>query len=386
MSRKILLFGILVLLAGCQLTEREAVLKPLPEGQAFTYMELLARARSTAAAGLEAFYVDAWVELEGTAASLEQTARFLPKSSEIPVAVKDRIGSETEQLRLDALKLGEAAHAKNAKAVNEALQRINLRIRELRPEDRSPPPMAPPKVEATSFQATQPETPKKSLYEIGEKVDPNGTGRFYKGREIAPVMSYHGAGWLERPERDQEEHTSKLLPPLKMKAGDVVVDMGSGSGYYTVRLSKIVGDKGKVHAVDVQPEMLAILGKRLKNEKITNVELVKGTETDPKLPANSVDLILMVDVYHEFTHPYEMTEAMVKSLKPGGRLVFVEFRLEDEKVPILTLHRMAEKQVLKEMAPFPLRHVETQKHLPWQHVIIFEKKVAEPEKKSARNV
>ena len=142
----------------------------------------------------------------------------------------------------------------------------------------------------------------------------------------------------------------------------------------SVKLSALVGDKGKVYAIDVQPEMLDILKKRLKSEKIANVELTLGTEKDPKLPANSVDLILMVDVYHEFTHPYEMTGAMVKSLKPGGRLVFVEFRLEDEKVPILTLHRMAEKQVVKEMEPFPLRHVETQKHLPWQHVIIFEKK------------
>ena len=216
--------------------------------------------------------------------------------------------------------------------------------------------------------------PKKNLYEIGEKRDPNGTGRFYMGREIAPVMSWHGAGWLERPEREKEEHTSKLLPPLKIKAGDTVVDMGAGSGYYTVKLSALVGDKGKVYAIDVQPEMLDILKKRLKSEKIANVELTLGTDKDPKLPANSVDLILMVDVYHEFTHPYEMTGAMVKSLKPGGRLVFVEFRLEDEKVPILTLHRMAEKQVVKEMEPFPLRHVETQKHLPWQHVIIFEKK------------
>jgi ubiquinone/menaquinone biosynthesis C-methylase UbiE len=194
------------------------------------------------------------------------------------------------------------------------------------------------------------------------------------GREIAPVMSYHGAGWLERPERDKEEHTSKLLPPLKMKPGDVVVDMGSGSGYYTVRLTEIVGPKGKVYAVDVQPEMLAILGKRLKQQKIDNVVLVRGTATNPKLPDNSVDLILLVDVYHEFTHPYEMTEAMVKSLKVGGRLVFVEFRLEDENVPILTLHRMGEIQVRKEMAPFALRHLETQRHLPWQHVIIFEKK------------
>ena len=114
---------------------------------------------------------------------------------------------------------------------------------------------------------------------------------------------------------------------------------------------------------------------------VTNIKPILSNQGDTKLPKGTVDLILMVDVYHEFTHPYEMTEAMVKSLKPGGRLVFVEFRLEDEKVPILTLHRMAEKQVLKEMAPFPLRHVETLKHLPWQHVIIFEKKVGEPEKK-----
>jgi ubiquinone/menaquinone biosynthesis C-methylase UbiE len=220
----------------------------------------------------------------------------------------------------------------------------------------------------------QPEPAKPKRYEYREKTDINGTGKWYMNREIAPVMSYHGAGWLERPEREKEEHASKLYPPLKIKAGDAVCDMGAGSGYHTMRLSDLVGDKGKVYAVDVQPEMLEILDKRLKDKKITNVELVKGTETDPKLPAKAIDLLLMVDVYHEFTHPYEMTEAMVKSLKPGGRLVFVEFRLEDEKVPILTLHRMAERQVIKEMAPFALRHVETQKHLPWQHVIIFEKK------------
>ncbi len=220
----------------------------------------------------------------------------------------------------------------------------------------------------------QTEAPKKNLYEYRQKADDDSTGKFYKGREIAPVMTYHGAGWLERPEREKEEHTSKLLPPLKIKAGDAVVDMGAGSGYYTVRLADLVGAKGKVFAVDIQPEMLAILGKRLKAQKIGNVELVKGTETDPKLPAGGVDLILMVNVYHEFTNPYEMTAAMVKSLKPGGRLVFVEYRLEDPNVPIKVLHRMAERQVLKEMEPFPLRHVETQKHLPWQHVIIFEKK------------
>jgi ubiquinone/menaquinone biosynthesis C-methylase UbiE len=376
MSRTLLALCAVVLLGGCRLVERDAVLTPLPEGRAFSYEELIARARSTAATALEAFYVDNWPALDEAAVSLEQTARLLPKSLEPPVALKDRLGSESEVLRQDAVKLGDAARGKNAKTVNEALQRINVRIRDLRPPDNAPSPMLPPKIETTSV-LTQPEPEKKILYKVGPKVDPNGTGRFYQGREIAPVMSFHGAGWLERPEREQEEETSKLLPPLKIKVGDSVVDMGSGSGYYTVRLSEIVGARGKVFAVDVQPEMLEILGKRLKKEKIDNVALVKGTETDPKLPASSVDLILMVDVYHEFTHPYEMTEAMVKSLKPDGRLVFVEFRLEDEKVPILTLHRMAEKQVRKEMAPFALRHVETQKHLPWQHVIIFEKKAAE---------
>ncbi len=216
--------------------------------------------------------------------------------------------------------------------------------------------------------------PKDSRYELRKEHDPDGIGKFYRGREIAQVMSHLGAGWLERPEREKEEHTSKLLPPLKIKPGDSVVDMGAGSGYYTFKLSDIVGAKGKVYAVDIQPEMLEIIGKRMKEKDVKNIELVRGTETDPKLPDNAIDLILMVDVYHEFSYPYEMTEAMVKSLKPGGRLVFVEFRLEDENVPIKVVHRMAEKQVKKEMEPFGLRFVETQKHLPWQHVVIFEKK------------
>ncbi|MCI0681711.1 MAG: methyltransferase domain-containing protein [Gemmataceae bacterium] len=216
--------------------------------------------------------------------------------------------------------------------------------------------------------------PKPPRYEFRKDHDPDGIGKFYLGREIAQVMSHFGAGWLERPEREKEEHTSKLLPPLKIKPGAHVVDMGAGSGYYTFRLAGIVGKTGKVYAVDIQPEMLAIIGKRMKDKELKNIELVRGTETDPKLPAGKIDLILMVDVYHEFSHPYEMTEAMVKSLKLGGRLVFVEFRLEDDNVPIKLVHKMSEKQVLKEMKPHALRHVETQRHLPWQHVIIFEKK------------
>ncbi|HZT79405.1 MAG TPA: methyltransferase domain-containing protein [Gemmataceae bacterium] len=222
--------------------------------------------------------------------------------------------------------------------------------------------------------AEPPQQKAPSRYETRKEHDPNGTGKFYMGREIAQVMGHQGAGWLERPQREQEEQPGKLHKLLKIKPGEVVADIGAGSGYHTFRLSRLVGPKGKVYAVDIQPEMLAIMRQRARQLKVANVELIQGTESDPKLPANAVDLILMVDVYHEFSRPYEMTEAMLKALKPGGRLVFVEFRMEDPKVPILLVHKMTQKQVLKEMEPFPLRHVGTLNDLPWQHVIVFEKK------------
>jgi ubiquinone/menaquinone biosynthesis C-methylase UbiE len=213
----------------------------------------------------------------------------------------------------------------------------------------------------------------KKLYEFRQEHDPHGTGKFYMGREIALVMSHLGANWLERPEREKEEHTSKLLPALKIKPGDVVADIGAGSGYYTMKLAELVGPKGKVYAVDIQPEMLAIIKNRVKAAKSFNVETVQNTETELKVPPNSTDLALLVDVYHEFSHPHEMTVELVKALKPGGRMVFVEFRMEDDKVPILAVHKMSEKQVLREMQDHTLRHVATLSHLPWQHVIIFEK-------------
>jgi ubiquinone/menaquinone biosynthesis C-methylase UbiE len=216
-------------------------------------------------------------------------------------------------------------------------------------------------------------------YEHRKEHDPDGTGKFYMGREIAQVMGHLAAGWLDRPEREKEEQPAKLLDALKLKPGLVVADIGAGSGYHTFRIAERVGPKGKVLAVDIQPEMLALIRQRLKERKLPNVEPVQGAETDPKLPAGAVDLILMVDVYHEFSHPWEMTAAMVKALKPGGRLVFVEFRLEDPKVPIKLVHKMSERQVLKEMAVHPLRHVETVGTLPWQHVIIFEKKAERKE-------
>jgi len=212
------------------------------------------------------------------------------------------------------------------------------------------------------------------LYEFRKIHDPDGTGKFYLGREIAQVMGHLGAGWLERPERDREEQPRKLLEILDVQPGLTVADIGAGSGYFTFRLSRQVGPKGKVLAVDIQPEMLDILRRRSKAQRITNVEPVLGTETDPKLPEAGVDLILLVDVYHEFSQPWEMTSAMVKALRPGGRLVFVEYRMEDPQVPIKLVHKMLEKQVLKEMEPHPLRWVKTVGTLPRQHVIIFEKK------------
>ncbi len=213
-------------------------------------------------------------------------------------------------------------------------------------------------------------------YEYRKDHDENGIGKFYMGREIAKVMGHQGADWLERPEREKEEQPSKLYDVLNLKAGEVVADIGAGSGYHTFRLAERVGPKGKVYAVDIQPEMLAIIKKRMKEKLLENIEPILGAEANPKLPDKSVDLILLVDVYHEFSYPYEMTSAMIKALKPGGRLVFVEFRKEDDKVPILQVHKMTEKQVLKEMEPHPLKWVKTDKTLPWQHVIIFEKKEA----------
>jgi protein-L-isoaspartate O-methyltransferase len=217
----------------------------------------------------------------------------------------------------------------------------------------------------------QPEAP---IYEFHKEHDRDGINKFYQGREIAQVMGHQGADWLERPEREQEEKPGLLLDALKLKPGDAVADIGAGTGYYTRRLARKVGEKGVVYAVEIQQEMLDILTNKMAELKISNVKPVLGTITDPKLPRGGVDLILMVDVYHEFDHPYEMTHAMVGALKSGGRIVFVEFRGEDPKVPIKPLHKMTEAQVRKEMAAFPLEWAETSEVLPIQHIIFFRKK------------
>ena len=210
-----------------------------------------------------------------------------------------------------------------------------------------------------------------SRYETRPLHDPNGIGKFYMGREIAHVMGHQAADWLERPEREEEEKTQLLIDALKIRPGEVVADIGAGTGYLTRRIAPKILPRGKVYAVEIQQEMLDLLTNKLAGIGITNVVPALGTIVDPKLPARSVDTIIMVDVYHEFDHPYEMTDSMCRALKPGGRIVFVEFRGEDEKVPIKRVHKMTEAQVKKEMAPHPLTWKETISVLPWQHIIVF---------------
>jgi ubiquinone/menaquinone biosynthesis C-methylase UbiE len=211
-------------------------------------------------------------------------------------------------------------------------------------------------------------------YEFRDNHDPDGIGKFYLGREIAHVMGHQGADWLERPEREEEEKPEALVEVLKLKPGDVVADIGAGTGYFSWRLAKAVGSAGLVYGVDIQQEMLDLFSKKMAERKISNVKSVLGSITDVRLPANSVDLVLMVDVYHEFSHPYEMMQSICRSLKPGGRLIFVEYRLEDPTVPIKRLHRMSEAQVRKEAALHLLEWIETIKTLPRQHVIVFRKR------------
>jgi ubiquinone/menaquinone biosynthesis C-methylase UbiE len=188
-------------------------------------------------------------------------------------------------------------------------------------------------------------------------------------------MGHQAADWLERPERDEEERTDLLIEALKFREGEVVADIGCGSGFISRKIAKKIGDSGVIYGVDIQQEMLDLLVKRMAMFRIATVKPVLGTITDPKLPAASCDTEIMVDVYHEFDHPYEMIENMIAGLKPGGRIVFVEFRKEDPAVPIKEVHKMSVAQVKKEMAVHPaLEFAEVIETLPRQHIIVFRKK------------
>jgi ubiquinone/menaquinone biosynthesis C-methylase UbiE len=221
----------------------------------------------------------------------------------------------------------------------------------------------------TAVSASEPAAPRYTT----TAASADGIGKIHQGREIAHVMSFHGAQWLERAERLEEERPDLVLAALELKPGMTVADIGAGTGYYSWRMAQSVGTGGTVYAVDIQPEMIKLLEQQVAKRGATNVKAVLGTLTDPHLPAGALDLVIMVDVYHEFEFPYEMLTAITRALKPGGRLVFIEFRGNDPAVPIKPLHTMTEAQVRKEAALHPLEWMRTIGGLPWQHVIIFRK-------------
>ncbi len=202
-----------------------------------------------------------------------------------------------------------------------------------------------------------------------------GQGQHPKsGRRIAQVMGAAGADWLERSERESEENPSKAIELLKFEKGMTVADIGAGSGYYALRIAEIVGPTGKVYATDIQPEMLSILKKRMRQKNVGNVEAILGTEQDPKLPKKSCDLILLVDVYHEFSHPQEMLQKLKESLKDTGRLVLLEYRKEDPYVPIRPEHKMSVKEAKIEVEAEGFEFDKVIEELPWQHILIFKKR------------
>ncbi len=213
---------------------------------------------------------------------------------------------------------------------------------------------------------------KGSSYYQSAKASRDGIGKIYMGREISHVMGHLGAGWLERPGRVAEERTDLLLTNMLLKPSDVVVDLGAGTGYFSFPMAKRV-NQGQVIAVDIQPEMLAIIEKRKQELKIDNVTTVLASESNPNLRPNSVDAVLLVDAYHEFSYPREVMAAVADSLKINGRVILVEYRGEDPAVPIKRLHKMTEKQARKEMAAVGLSWLKTDSYLPQQHVMIFGK-------------
>jgi len=200
----------------------------------------------------------------------------------------------------------------------------------------------------------------------------DGTGKYYMGREIAKVMGHRGADWLERPSREGDEAPDVLVREMNLSLDDVVADIGAGTGYFTFRLSPLV-PKGTVFAVDIEQEMLDIIGDKMARAGVDNVVPVLGNIDDPRLPDGAVDLVLMVDAYHEFSHPLEMMRGVYRALRPGGRVVLIEYRLEDPEISIKRLHKMSQKQAKAEMAAAGFEWVETRDVLPRQHFMVFRK-------------
>ena len=207
-------------------------------------------------------------------------------------------------------------------------------------------------------------------YYTFKRGDYNGIGKWYMGREIAYVMGFQGIGWLERSEREKEENVSSLIKNMKIKSNEVIADIGAGSGYHAFRIASLVTN-GLVYAVDIQPEMLMAIEKTKEFKKVENIKTILGTEKTVELPKSSVDKILMVDVYHEFSFPVEMINSIKNALKPNGELFLIEYRAEDLKVPIKRIHKMTEEQAVKEMKAAGLVLKENIDNLPWQHCMVF---------------
>lgn len=216
------------------------------------------------------------------------------------------------------------------------------------------------------------ETPASQPVYTTTQPSEDGIGKVYMGREIARVMSHGGASWLERAGREREEAPSKAIALMDLKPTDVVADIGAGTGYFSIRIARQV-PLGKVYAEDIDPDMIKDLRQTLLNAKVSNVEPILGTTEDPKLPEARVDVVLFVDAYHEFDHPREMMENIVKALRPGGRVVDLEYRAEDPEVMIKPHHKMTEAQARREMAAVGLVHLKTIEDLPQQHCMIFQK-------------
>src|SRR5712691_6121645 len=195
----------------------------------------------------------------------------------------------------------------------------------------------------------------------------------FKGRVIAPAMSYRGADWLERSDREATEQPEKVLDTLKIAPGSTVADIGAGTGYFSVRLAQRVGPQGRVLATDIQPQMLAMLSENMRAAGVRNIEPILCTPTDAKLPEGQLDLALMVDVYHELASPEETMTQVRRALKPDGRLVLVEYRGEDPNVPIKSEHKMTLVQVRSELEPMGFRLQEVFEFLVYQRVIVFKK-------------
>ena len=233
--------------------------------------------------------------------------------------------------------------------------------------------LAAPLAAAAKAQAPQPPPAAFAERYSPAPANPDGIGKRYMGREIAGVMGWQAAGWLERSEREEEERTDLLMQALALKPGMVVADIGAGTGYLSRRMARAVAPAGRVLAVDVQPEMVALLTKLAREKGIDNIDAKLGAEQDVLLPAASVDLAIMVDVYHELAYPFEVLASIVRALKPGGVVAFVEYKAEARSVPIKALHKMSEAQIKREAAVHPLVWQRTVATLPWQHVVVFGK-------------